>query len=291
MRLVGLGDNVADRYADLATMFPGGNAVNVAVYARRAGAETAYWGVTGDDAAGALVRGALAAEGVDVSRVRTEPGPNAWSEVRLKDGDRFFAGSDDGVSPFTLDAAGLDALAGYDLAHTAYSGSLIGQVPQIAARIRLSFDFSHRWREPWAAGLVPHLFLAAYSASQLGEQEAESLVREATAGGARWALATRGGDGALLSDGRRLWRQPAVPCRVVDTLGAGDAFLGTLLPGLLRREGDPEQALRAAAEAAALACEAYGGFGHGAPIPAGSHQYISFDQRKLRKCSRQVGTQ
>jgi sugar/nucleoside kinase (ribokinase family) len=291
MRLLGLGDNVVDRYTDLATMFPGGNAVNVAVYARRAGAEAAYWGVTGDDAAGALVRDALAAEGVDVSRVVTAPGPNAWSEVRLRDGDRIFADSDDGVSPFTLDDGDLTGLSGYDVAHTAYSGSLIEQVPRIARHVRVSFDFADRWREPWARPLVPHLFLAAFSASKLREEEAADLVREAAALGARWALATRGGDGALLSDGHRLWRQAAIPSQVVDTLGAGDAFLGTFLTGLLGG-GGPEKALHEAAGAAALACGAHGGFGHGAPAETThTDQYISFDQRKLRTRSRQAGTQ
>jgi sugar/nucleoside kinase (ribokinase family) len=45
---------------------------------------------------------------------------------------------------------------------------------------------------------------------------------------------TRGGDGALLwADGR--WHsQPAVPVKVVDTVGAGDSFLAMLLAQRLR---------------------------------------------------------
>ena len=44
MQLVGVGDNVVDRYRDLGMMFPGGQALNVAVHAKRAGMETAYVG-------------------------------------------------------------------------------------------------------------------------------------------------------------------------------------------------------------------------------------------------------
>jgi fructoselysine 6-kinase len=36
--LAGLGDNVVDRYVNEGMMYPGGNAVNVAVHARRSGA-------------------------------------------------------------------------------------------------------------------------------------------------------------------------------------------------------------------------------------------------------------
>lgn len=36
--IVGFGDNVVDRYEHLGVMYPGGNAANVAVYARWLGA-------------------------------------------------------------------------------------------------------------------------------------------------------------------------------------------------------------------------------------------------------------
>jgi hypothetical protein len=36
MRFIGMGDNVVDRYINKEIMFPGGNAVNFAVYAKNA---------------------------------------------------------------------------------------------------------------------------------------------------------------------------------------------------------------------------------------------------------------
>jgi len=49
-RIVAFGDNVVDCYRDRQQMFPGGNCVNHAVFARRFGAETAYAGAVSDDA-------------------------------------------------------------------------------------------------------------------------------------------------------------------------------------------------------------------------------------------------
>ena len=37
--ILGFGDNVVDKYEHISTMYPGGNCVNVAVYAHRFGAD------------------------------------------------------------------------------------------------------------------------------------------------------------------------------------------------------------------------------------------------------------
>src|SRR5207302_5585498 len=107
MRIVGIGDNVVDRYVSLGQMFPGGNALNVAVFARRAGAEAAYIGAIGTDAAGHLIRQALRQEAVDASRLRVIDGPTAYADVAVVEGDRRFVGSSLGVSRFVPDAVDL----------------------------------------------------------------------------------------------------------------------------------------------------------------------------------------
>ena len=43
MNIIGIGDNVVDDYVDLRTMFPGGNALNVAVYASMLGCDVTWW--------------------------------------------------------------------------------------------------------------------------------------------------------------------------------------------------------------------------------------------------------
>ena len=54
MRVIGIGDNVVDRYTNKRIMFPGGNAVNFAAYAAQCGADSAYLGVIADDKEGRL---------------------------------------------------------------------------------------------------------------------------------------------------------------------------------------------------------------------------------------------
>ena len=99
MRIVGVGDNVLDRYVDQGLMYPGGNAVNVPVLALRFGAEAAaYVGAVGDDEGGSWLLEALGLEGLDTSRVKVLPERNSYSRVALVDGDRTFVGGEKGAS-------------------------------------------------------------------------------------------------------------------------------------------------------------------------------------------------
>ena len=50
VKVLGLGDNVCDVYLHTGTMYPGGQAVNFAVYARQLGAQADFMGVFGQDA-------------------------------------------------------------------------------------------------------------------------------------------------------------------------------------------------------------------------------------------------
>ena len=57
MKLICIGDNVVDCYLDEGVCYPGGDAVNVAVHAKRCGAEkVTYMGVFGNDAEAARGR-------------------------------------------------------------------------------------------------------------------------------------------------------------------------------------------------------------------------------------------
>ncbi len=264
MRLLGAGDNVVDRYPDLGLLFPGGNAVNVAVAARRAGADAAYLGVLGDDDAGGVVLAALAAEGIETTRVRVAEGPNAWVDIRQDGGDRFFGEYSLGVSPFRFDPEDVAYAASFDVAHLCAAGFLEDDVPALASVTAISFDFKVR-RDP--AYLGPLLALTRYaffSASDLDEGATIALLEQATSAGARIAVATRGPRPTLAFDGTRLFRQPSTAHPPLDTLGAGDSFIGRFLVGHLGGEATTTT-LSAAAEAAAATCQIHGGFGHGYP--------------------------
>jgi fructoselysine 6-kinase len=261
MKLAGVGDNVVDRYRDLGTMFPGGQALNVAVYVHRFGIPSAYLGAVGDDVAGRHVLGAIRAEGLDTTRLRVLHGPNAYAEVALIDGNREFTGGDAGVSKIRLERADLEYLATFDLLHSSESSYLEDQLHLLAGVAPLSFDFSVRRDPAYIEPLLPHVDIAEFSLADLDDAAAAAWLERIHGLGPRLVLATRGADDALLFDGVRLWRQPSIPTDLVDSLGAGDAFIARFLVGVLRQEPF-DRSLASAASTASATCSAYGAFGY-----------------------------
>lgn len=262
MRVLGAGDNVVDRYPQLGIYFPGGNALNVSVFARRSGASASYLGVLGDDEAGHAVRAALDAEGVGTERLRIARGPNAWADVTVRSGERVFLDSSAAVSPFRLDPDDLAYAASFDLVHTCAGGFIEKDLTSLRSVTDVSFDFKSYRDLDSLEPLLASVKIACFSVSDLDDEETVALLEGATRRGPTIALATRGASDAMAFCRGQLWRQPTVARVIVDTLGAGDAFLGRFLVGYLGGE-DIATTLAAAARLAATTCASYGAFGYG----------------------------
>lgn len=293
MRVLGFGDNIVDRFVDRGIDYPGGNSVNVAVYARRLGLEAAYLGVFGDDELGGFLREAIAAQGVAVDRCVVKEGESGVSTLRVDDGDRIFLGWNGGgvtvSEPLVLEGDLLDYVSSFDLVHSSVYSRSESELPKLAGRGPLvSFDLSseEEFRTPsYLDRVCPHADLVLLSCSHLDESATRALLAEAVRRGARMALATRGVDGAIAHDGRVTVAAPARAVeqeQVVDTMGCGDAFLAGFAVSLLRggwsavatsavspaSAGSPGEdaiarALHDGAAAAYEQCFVEGAFGHG----------------------------
>jgi fructoselysine 6-kinase len=264
-RLLGLGDNTVDTYVDRGLQFPGGNAVNVAVQARRLGAETGYLGCLGSDEAGGILSDALRQEGVDTARCRIKTGPNARAFIGHDGQDRRFLRSERGVRGEwgTFDAEDRAYIAGFDLVHSSIYGELGDALPVVrSAARRLSYDFSERWTDENLAATLPAVDIAFLSHPSASDAECRALLERCIGWGAGMVVATRGAKGALALASGRFHEQPASPASVVDTLGAGDGFIAACLLALLDGAGIAA-ALAAGADQAAQVCGYQGGFGHG----------------------------
>jgi fructoselysine 6-kinase len=99
-------------------------------------------------------------------------------------------------------------------------------------------------------------------------------MRWAHSRGPEVVVVTQGERGGAFFDGTTITRVPAAPTRVVDTLGAGDAFIGGVLHGLLAG-AHPHVFLARAAALAARVCQSWGGFGHGVPLALQSESAAS----------------
>lgn len=275
-RILAFGDNVVDCYRDQNLMFPGGNCVNHAVFARRAGAETAYAGAVCDDDAGRLIRQALVEEGVDVSSLRMEPGQTAYCVIETQDGDRLFIGANLSVSIIAPSRADLARLSEFDAVHTGRSSHVDAWLPHFAEATKVSYDLATVYDLERVARVAPHCFLLAFSAGGTSPEEALALAQSARTAGARWSLVTRGIEGALLAGDAGVFEAPAHPVDAIDTLGAGDTYIANVLVGLLDSR-PPETILKEAADAAARTCLMRGAFGHAATMSVDLSNMMSLE--------------
>jgi fructoselysine 6-kinase len=140
------------------------------------------------------------------------------------------------------------------------------QLPDLrGASAYLSFDFSSDWTREYLAENLPQVEVAFLSNPSQTLAESEGLLSWAKGLGPEMVIITCGREGSIAHDGERVWRQGIVETRVVDTLGAGDAFAARFLVEHLSGSHVGE-AMEEAARSAAETCGYYGAFGHGAPI-------------------------
>jgi ribokinase len=244
----------------------GGKGANQAVAAARLGAAVRMVGCCGDDAFGGRLRAGLVAEGIDASGVRA------------------VAGTASGVALITVDtsgenaiavAAGANALAGGEEVAAAFAAPC--DVLVLSAEIPVGV-LAAALEQARAAGVLCVLNLAPMPAGAaallaggvdwlvVNTQEAAVLLEQAVSGldgaraaaarltglGARHAVITLGAAGAVLHGRGGAATVPGFPVASVDTVGAGDAFVGALAVTLAAGSA-PEAAVRAACAAGAAA--------------------------------------
>lgn len=289
VRILGIGDNMCDVNLTTGIMYPGGQCVNIPVNARLLGQESAFMGCFGNDEVAEHLKRTLDEIGVDYSHARTYPVPNVRAFYRVIDDDRIFC--DPPVRQHPMSAVVFDMLEyegftesdwdyirSFDLVHCSNDSRLEDSYPLFYEKgIRLSFDFSVFHDKPgYMEQVCPYAYFVLLSCGGYGEEETKDLLRKAVALGARICIGTRGGKGSICYDGERFYEQkPHWLDRVVDTMGAGDAFITAFLVDYLQSGGFSTQrrserivhALDAAAEYAARACLVNGSFGHGVPYP------------------------
>jgi len=265
MRLLAIGDNCVDFYRELGRSFPGGNALNVAVYSSRIpGIEAAYVGVVGTDERGDFILSQMRGNGLSTEHVERVEGETAVTKISVRDGDRFFDEYIEGVHQgASFPREKLTYASGFDIVHYTVWGFGREYVPEMKERggPLLSCDFSSEIDSP-ATEIIPHLDYSFFSGRHLleGGKEPRSVV-EALGGRTRGVVVmTLGEHGSLAFDGGRMYVGEAVPMEVVDTLGAGDAFIASFLCSRLKGM-DIQRSLAEGHIAASKICGRLGAWG------------------------------
>ncbi len=255
----------------------GGAESNVAISVSRLGGHATWIGRVGDDELGDLVLTALRGEAVDVRHVVRDPGAPTGLMVKSRRTStvgrvayyrKGSAGSrlePADLPADTLRAAGVLHVTGITpaLSPSARAATFAAVEEARAAGVPVSLDVNHRaalWSAdeagPVLADLVTRvdvLFAGDDEAGLLGATgEPEAIVKGLAALGPAQVVLKLGARGALAAVDGELVQVPAFPVVVVDSVGAGDAFVGGYLAELLLG-ADPLTRLRTAAACGAFA--------------------------------------
>lgn len=257
--------------------FLGGSATNVAVAAARLGRTTAVITRTGDDPFGAYCRQALGEFGVDdryVGTVAAYPTPVTFCEIFPPDDFPLYFYRLPKAPDLEIHAGELDLdavraarvfwMTGTGLCAEPSRTATLAALEARGRRGTTVFDLDWRpvfWNDPEEARLhyARALSSATVAVGNLDECEVATGVRQPRAAaealldaGVELAVVKQGPQGVLAvhRDGSTA-EVPPVPVEVVNGLGAGDAFGGSLCHGLLAG-WDLERIMRHANAAGAL---------------------------------------
>jgi 5-dehydro-2-deoxygluconokinase len=260
----------------------GGSATNVAVAAARLGARSAVITKVGDDPFGPYVRRALDEFGVDARWVGTHPTlrtPVVFCEIFPPDDFPLLFYREPTAPDMTIavDELDLDAIRAARVFWTTGTG-LSAEPSRTATLAALGaregaitiHDLDHRpmfWSDETEAGryareALAHATVAVGNRDEVAVAVGSRDPHEASAAlldlGVEVAIVKQGPAGVLVRTADSVVEVPPVEVEVVNGLGAGDAFGGALVYGLLQG-WEPERAVRLANAAGAhvaarLAC-------------------------------------
>lgn len=239
IRVLGIGDNVCDKYLHTEIAYPGGNALNVAVFGKFLGADAAYLGTFGDDEIGSHVYSVVRELGIDISHCRIEEGENGCARVLLSDGDRVFLpgnqGGIAGVKPPVLTRIDEEYISRFDLIHTSIFSHMETELPKIRGAGKfVSMDFSDRYDEEYLRRCCPYIDCGEISCGNMDEEDIRQVMdRILEFGCRRMVIATRGSKGAYVMTEGCLYEQSPCLVKARDTMGAGDSFIACFLVNYL----------------------------------------------------------
>ena len=249
-------------------MLPGGKGANQAIAARRAGADVAMAGAVGTDLFAAAALSGLVAAGVDVTWVRHDAAPTGVALIHVDASGQNAITVIPGANAHVLAAMVPDVALG--------PGNLL--VMQLEVPVDAVCDIASRARQCGArvvlnaapARALPASLLAAVDVLIVNAIEAATLAAalglpDAPEGFASAlhrrhgcaVIVTLGPRGVIAAVDRTLCTAPAPSVDVIDTTGAGDAFVGALAAALDRRAGWT-RAIAEGVAAGSLACTVAG---------------------------------
>ena len=258
----------------------GGPVSTALVTLARLGISTRFVGRAGDDPEGVFIREEFEKEGVDVSRFMLEP--NVFSRAVLvlvdqKTGERCFTSRRETNTPLAISDLDRQEITSAKALHLDDADEASVQAAEWAKAAGVTVVLDGTWHsEELVEKLLPLVDIPivseAFAHGWMPDAPPEAIVEGLYEFGARIAVVTLGERGCVAKWEEGLLALPAFPVDVVDTTGAGDAFHGGFIYGVLQGWSAPE-IVRFASAVASINCRQLGGR-TGLPTVEAVHQFL-----------------
>jgi ribokinase len=243
--------------ADRLEIHAGGVTGNNLTQVARLGATAAWLGLIGDDESGRLITKAFVDDGLDVSGVATIKGEQStftWIPVDAR-GERciyMFPNINGKLSPEQVRDRFAPHIRSAKHFHTEASQLPLPPIlegmrlaREAGVRVIFDLDVAPGYFAAAKLGTAEDLIAALRYVDVLkpcktgareitGETDYEKIANTLLALGPKVVAVTMGADGALIASAGKMVHLPAFKVNVVDSTGAGDAFMGGLSYGLLQ---------------------------------------------------------
>ncbi|MCR5230539.1 MAG: fructoselysine 6-kinase [Solobacterium sp.] len=259
MRVAEIGDNCIDLYKRIDRKYPTGNVVDTGVNLKKLGIDVSVISTTGSDYYGKWMIDSLREEGLDISHLKVAVGQTAITYMDMDGNDRVHGDYEEGVlADMVFDEEDVRFASEHDLVHTALWGKAEDVLPKIAeSGVPIAFDYADRLDHKLVEQTLPYVTYGFFSYHSGRDQFIEDYLKDKVNRGMKTAVATFGEKGSLAYDGREFYVGHIVPAKqVVNTVGAGDAFIAGFLYGILNQMSIPE-CLQKGAETASAVVEVF----------------------------------
>jgi len=239
MKVAAFGFSTIDAYEDLGLHYATGNGIDCIIQLARRGIATSAVTVVGDDEYGREMIGTLNSFSINTDHVQIRSGSTSIFKMGLKNGnDRVHLENIPGVmADYTPTREDILYVKKHEYVHMDLTGHVLYLMPELkASGCKIIMDYSVQKNEQTLTATLPFVDYAFFSYGKKDSFVRDFLIY--TKGlGPRSVIATFGPEGSMAYDGNSFYSHGIMDVPVINTVGAGDAFIAGFMYGVMQNNG------------------------------------------------------
>lgn len=235
MKIAAVGFSCIDVYEKQNRRYATGNGVDCVINLAKKGIEASVVSVVGTDQYGQEMFSTLERYNIDTSHLHIREGETSVFKMEIKkNGDRVHLENIPGVmADFRLDNEDIDFVSNHDFLHTDLAGKILHLLPTFKdAGCKIVFDFSIYIDHENIEEIMKSVDYAFFSYKEKDEF-VRNFIKYCKKMGPQTVTAMLGENGSITYDGANLFEDGIRKVNVVNTVGAGDAFVAGFMYGIM----------------------------------------------------------